>query len=100
MHTCLFCGITFPQTFNYTRHLRYYGTKPESQRKEHPAMGTTEFDELKRLLNMRDMPEKEEDDEKEEEAKRKRKSERNHRHHSKKVSETQAAVAKHINLAV
>jgi hypothetical protein len=100
MHTCMFCEIKFPTTSNYAKHLRYYGGKPEGKRKGHPAIGTPDFDDMKKLLNMRDMPEGEEDEEKEKEAKLERRSERNRKHYVKKLSKKREVVQKQILLAV
>jgi hypothetical protein len=74
--------------------------KPEKKRKGHPAIGTDEFNDMSKLLGMKDMPEREEDEEKEEEARLKRKSERNRRYHVKKNLEKREFVEKQIKLAV
>jgi hypothetical protein len=96
----MYCGIEIAKTFNYAKHLRHYGGKPQDRRKGHPATGTPEFDDMKKLLNMRDMPEAEEDEEDEEKAKLKRRSERNRKYYVKKTSKKQEFVAKQIQLAV
>jgi hypothetical protein len=88
------------KTFNYAKHLRYYGGKPEDRRKGHPAIGTPDFDDMKKLLKMRDKPEAEEDEEDEEKAKLKLRSERNRKYYVKKTSKKQEFVVKQIELAV
>jgi hypothetical protein len=97
---CHYCMKTLSSQQNYTKHLRYFASKPEETRKNHPAANSDEFGVLEQTLKMWTKPPVLADQVAQDKARSERKAANNARYYNKKRLQNQDKVKAEINRAL